>query len=149
MISQKLIHLIETHSKELSQSWLKEIRRDPETPTYHTFPEAKLTERVDRVYSRLGRFIECEANREEIERTFTTLGMERRQEGFRLSEVLRALMLTKKQLWNFTLDHGFFDSVVELYQTLELYNSVVVFFDRAILYTARGYEEESARVTRA
>jgi hypothetical protein len=145
MISQKLIHLIETHARELSQSWLKEVRRDPETPTYHAFPEAKLTERVDRVYSHLGRFIECEANREEIERTYTTLGIERHREGFRLSEVLRALMLTKKQLWLFMLDHGFFDSVVELYQTLELYNSVVVFFDRAVFFTARGYEEESTR----
>ncbi|MBN2368922.1 MAG: RsbRD N-terminal domain-containing protein [Vicinamibacteria bacterium] len=145
MISQKLVRLIETHARELSHAWLKEVRRDPDTPTYHTFPEARLSERVDDVFAHLGRFVGCETNIDEVERTYTSLGVERLREGFRLSEVLRALMLTKKQLWNFVLEHGFFDSVVELYQTLELYNSVVVFFDRAAFFTARGYEDEASR----
>jgi hypothetical protein len=30
---------------------------------------------------------------------------------------------------------------VQLYQALELYNSVVSYFDRAVVYTIRGYEE--------
>jgi hypothetical protein len=144
MISQKLVHMIESNAQVLNQAWLREIRRDPDTPTYHTFPEAKLSERIDDVFSRLGRFLESETNRGDVERTYKALGAERYREGFRLSEVLRALMLTKKQLWHFVLDQGLLDTVVELYQTLELYNSVVIFFDRAALFTARGYEEEAA-----
>jgi hypothetical protein len=141
MISQSLVHLIETHADELTDRWLKIVRVHPDTQTYRTFPDDKLRQRAFEVYSRLGRWIGSEAHHAEVEQSYTALGAERFHEGFRLSEVIAALWLTKKELWGFVLEHGFFDSAVQLYQTLELYNSVVAYFDRAGFYTVRGYEE--------
>jgi hypothetical protein len=141
MISQKLVELIETHAEELTKRWLKEVRVHPGTPTYWTFPEEQLRKRAFDVYSRLGRWVGHEEHADEVEVSYAALGADRYHEGFRLSEVITALMLTKKQLWAFVLGHGFFDSVVQLYQALELYNSVVSYFDRAAIHTVRGYEE--------
>ncbi len=143
MISQNLVHLIETHAKELSQRWLKEVRVSPLTPTYHSFAEGRLLGRVFDVYAHLERFVGHEDHRDEVERAFSALGAERFAEGFHLSEVIEALHLTKRVLWHFVLEQGFFDSVVQLYQTLELYNRVVSFFDSADYYTVRGFEQAS------
>jgi len=146
MISEKLMRLIETHADELTSRWLKEVRVHRDTQTYWTFPEDQLRMRAFDVYSRLGRWVGHEERNEEVAASYRALGAERLAEGFRLSEVVAALELTKNVLWVFVLGHGFFDSVVQVYQTLELYNSVVTYFDRAVFYTIRGYED--ARETR-
>jgi hypothetical protein len=143
MISQNLVHLIETHARDLSQRWLKEVRVSPHTPTYRTFSEGRLLDRVYDVYSHLGRFVGHENHEAEVERAFYTLGAERFAEGFHLSEVIEAQHLTKRVLWRFVLEQGFFDSAVQLYQTLELYNRVVSFFDSAGYHTVRGFEQAS------
>jgi hypothetical protein len=148
MISEKLVRLIETHAGELTDRWIKEVRVHAGTPTYWTFPEEKLRARAFHVYSHLGRWIGQEEHTDEVQASYAALGAERFHEGFRLSEVVTALILTKKQLWAFVLGHGFFDSVVQLYQTLELYNSVVTYFDRAAVHTINGYEEAAQQALR-
>jgi hypothetical protein len=81
----------------------------------------------------------------EIERYYTEMGMERCREGFRLSEVLSALFLTKRVLWDCVMSEGLMDSALSLYQTLELDNRVVLFFDKAAYYVAVGYEKSGQR----
>jgi hypothetical protein len=143
MISQKLVHLIEDHARELSGRWLKDVRQHADTFTYHHFPEDKLRERAFDVYSQLNHWIQSEDSRQHVEQIYRALGAERYREGFRLSEVVKALILTKRHLWFFILEQGLFDSVTELYQVLELYNSVILFFDRAVHFTVVGFETEA------
>jgi hypothetical protein len=145
VISQKLVHLIETNADELTERWLKNVRIHPDTPTYRTFSDERLKKRALDVYAHLGRWVGYEEHHEEVERSYAALGAERCREGFALSEVLAALILTKNELWKFVQERGFFDSALQLYQTLELHNRVVAYFDRAVLYTARGYEEAARR----
>lgn len=145
MITQKLVRLIEMHADELATRWLRDVRQNQDTPTYHRFPENKLHERASNVYCHLGQWIETEADRHRVEELYTRLGSERYREGFPLSEVVKALILTKRHLWFFVLEQGFFDSALELYQILELYNRVVLFFDRAIHFTVVGFEREQIR----
>ncbi len=141
MISQKLIRLIESNADELTDRWLKKVRVHPDTPTYRTFSDERLKKRALDVYAHLGRWVGYEEHQDEVERNYTALGAERYHEGFALSEVLAALILTRNELWLFIQERGFFDSALQLYQTLELYNRVVAYFDRAVLNAARGYED--------
>jgi len=121
---------------------LSDICKDECTPTYHTYDITKLYERSFEVYSRLGKWISRETDKEEIARHFMGLGAQRRQEGFALSEVIQALIITKRHLWWKVLQEGFLDTVLDLYQALELNNHVILFFDRAIFYTTVGYEKD-------
>jgi hypothetical protein len=52
------------------------------------------------------------------------------------------LMLMKWHLWLFVQENNFFDSPFMLHQALEFNNRVVLFFDRAIYFTAMGYLDE-------
>ena len=143
MISQRLVDMIESHADELTRGWLKEVQRHEATPGYHSLPEATLYKRAFDVYANLGRWVGSEGRHEEGERVYTALGRERFHEGLPLSEVVEALALTKYQLWAYIREYGLLDSALQLYQAMELYNSVVLFFDRAAYYVIVGYERAS------
>jgi hypothetical protein len=140
--------MIEAHADELTKRWLKEVRRSEATAGYHSLPDATLYERAFDVYARLGRWVGSEGHLEEVERTYTALGRQRYQEGLRLSEVVEALAMTKYELWAYIRDYGLLDSALALYQALELYNRVVLFFDRATHYLVVGYERAAGLAER-
>lgn len=140
-ISKKLVQMIEQDADTLSNKWLEDVRKRPETPTYHTFDPDELYRRVHLVYSQLGMWVSYETTKEDIATHYTALGAQRRKEGFALSEVIQALILTRRYIWLKVLADGFLDTALELHQGLDLTNRVVLFFDRAIYYTANGYEK--------
>ena len=146
-VSKKLVDLIERNAAELTNAWLADIRKDPNTLTYRHFdPEAAYT-RAFRVYSHLGKWISQETSKEEVARDYLELGAERCREGFALSEVIQALILIRRNLWRKVMEEGLLDTPYDLYQAIELNNRVSLFFDRAIFYTACGYEKKRSAVT--
>jgi len=108
-------------------------------PTYQSFPERQVYDRAYVVFSQLGRWISFELDSDEMKKYWVGLGQERRQEGFALPEVFLALCLIRKQLWDKIQSEGLMDSVLDLYQAMELYNRIVTFFDRALYYAIIGY----------
>lgn len=139
-MSDKLVKLIEKNAKQLSTNWLSDVKKHPHTPTYHTYNEEELYNRAFDVYSRLNKWISRETSKEEIYRHFFALGNQRHKEGFALSEVIQALIITRRHIWLKVMSEGFIDTALDMYRALELNNRVVLFFDRAIHYTAVGYE---------
>jgi RsbT co-antagonist protein rsbRD N-terminal domain len=143
LVSQKLVNLIERNADELTNSWLADIRKDPNTLTYRQFDRTAIYERAFRVYSQLGKWISHETSKEEVAKDYRALGEERRREGFALSEVIQALILIRRNLWRKIMEEGLLDSTYDLYQAIELNNRVSLFFDRAIFFTACGYEQKT------
>ena len=142
MISKKLIDLVEKHEDELTRRWLKEVKQHVDTPMYRSFPEHQLRERVYNVYIHLTQWIEDKLSREQVEKAYTALGAERYREGYRLSEVVKALMLAHRNLDTYVRELTVFDVASQLHQLVELDDSVTTFFDLAIFYTIKGYEHE-------
>jgi hypothetical protein len=140
-ISRKLVEMIERDAGALAKKWLEDVRRRPETPTYHTFDPDELYRRAHLVYSQLGKWVSYETSKEEIATHYNALGAQRRKEGFALSEVVHALIITRRYIWLKVLADGFLETALELHQGLDLVNRVILFFDRAIYYTAKGYEK--------
>jgi len=142
-ISQKLVDLIERNADKLAQQWLFLVQQHHDTPTYHEFDPDALYRRSYRVYKKLGQWIAYDTSKEDIAKDYTALGQKRREEGFALSEVIQALVITKRVLWLKVLNDGLLDTALELHRALELNNRVTLFYDRAIFYTALGYEKEA------
>jgi hypothetical protein len=143
MLSVRLVRMIEDHAEELTQGALEDIRSNPRTPSYHRLSREEMHLRLYDVYSNLGRWL-GERAEEVIEATYRALGRRRRAEGIPLSEVLYALILTKHHLAEYILSAGVVGSAVELYQEEELNIMIGHFFDKALYFTARGYEEAAS-----
>ncbi len=140
--SERLVNLIEKNAHELTIRLIQELKSHSGTPTYHDYDEKELYDRAFTVYSHLGDWISHERTKDEIADLYMELGAKRRKEGFFLSEVIQALILTRRQLWYKVSSEGFLDSILDMYQAMELNNRVILFFDRAIYYAALGYERK-------
>lgn len=140
-VSQKLVDLIERNADELTNNWLREVLKDETLPTFRSYDIREIYERAFDVFSRLGKWISRETTKEEIAKHYMELGAQRRKEGFALSEIIQALIHIRRQLWLKVMEEGMLDTILDLYQTIELNNRVTVFFDRAIYYAAAGYEK--------
>jgi hypothetical protein len=143
-LAKNLVSLIERDAESLARRWLEIVRMDPGTPAFHRWDERQLYTRVFKVYSNLGRSISQRTTKKEIAREYIALGRQRYAEGFALSEVIRALIISRRVLWQKVQADGFLDTALDLNLALELNGRVLLFFDRAIYYAALGYEEAAA-----
>lgn len=144
LISRRLVELIERNADRLTRAWLADVKQRPETPTYHGYPDDVLYRRVHEVYQNLGKWICRETTVDEIARVYTALGRQRYEEGFTPSEVLEALILSRRHLWLLVLHEGFLETALDLHAALDLNARVVLFFDRSMYYAALGFEKAAA-----
>jgi hypothetical protein len=138
MLVARLVALIEDHADELAERIVGRLHQDPRTSAYRQFDQTELLERTRKVYAHLGQWL-GQASEDPIEAEYFRLGEVRRREGIPLSEVVMALLLTRRNLWQFIDSQGA-DNILELRQQLDLELLVVRFYDRAIHHTVRGYE---------
>lgn len=143
MLATRLMHLIETHADPLTDRLAERLRTDSRTTAYRRLDDAEIRSRILHVYRNLGRWLE-QASEGQVEHEHLGLGRARRAEGVPLSQVVAALLLTRRNLWEFIESEAVAGTVLELRQELELQLLVVRFFDRAIYHTVRGYEEKAA-----
>jgi hypothetical protein len=138
--SAKLVGLVERNADQLARRWMEVVRKHPGTPTYHDYDESKLHQRAFSVYSQFGKWLSAATTTEEIEKIYTALGAQRREEGFALSELLQALIITRRVLWIKIESEGLLDTALDLNLALQLSNQTILFFDRAMIFAAKGYE---------
>lgn len=139
-VSQKLVRLIETSAEEMSRSYTREIQAMIEAPSYRTFDEREVHDRGHRVFSQFGRWISNEITEKDMENYWTDLGRQRRAEDFSMSEIMIAICLIRRDVWQKIRNEGLLDTAEDLYEAMELYGRIVNFFERAQYYTVRGFE---------
>jgi hypothetical protein len=137
-----LVKFINDHSPELTQNWMKIVRSQPLTRTYHTYDERKLTDRAAKAFSHLARWVGNEFTHGDIASYYKAEGAKRRREGFSLAEVIRSFIVGRRVLWFKVQAEGLLGTVLDPKLSLDLNNRVVLFFDRAIYYTVVGYERK-------
>jgi hypothetical protein len=135
---EELVRLIESSADGLAEMMVSKVRESPRMAAYHRFGDEELAERARLVYANLGKWLE-EESEGLVEEEYYRLGERRCQERIPLSQVIWALLLTRRTLWEFIELQGW-DTASDLQRTLDLEIFVVRFFDRAILHTACGYE---------
>lgn len=141
-VSKKLVLLIENNADELTRNYLQDVMKHTSMPTYRSWNEGEVYKRAFVVYSQIGKWISRETTNEEVRDYWTGLGRQRREEGFALAEIVQAIHLIRKHLWLKIQSEGLLDNAMDLLLAMELYNHIVAFFDRAVLYTVKGYESK-------
>ena len=129
-------------ANELATNWMKIVRNHQMTRSYQAFDLEKARDRALTVFTQLSRWLLGDFTKGDIESTFTALGAMRRREGFALAEVIRALTVTRRVLWFKVQAEGLVNKGLGPQPALELNNRVLLFFDRAMYFTAVGFERQ-------
>jgi hypothetical protein len=140
MLSNRLVRLIETHANALALNLSEKVQASAQLGEYHKVPIYELNARVYEIYHQLGNWL-LERKEEDIEHRYTAIGSRRAAQGVPLSQLIRAIVLTKQNLWEFLKRESAVDNPIEVFGAQELWQLLDQFFDSAIYYAALGYEQ--------
>lgn len=151
MLAMRLIKLIETHAESLTREVAEDLHHNEHTPSFRRISTGELESRIVRLYQHLGNWI-GEPNDDAVRAEYEEWGRSRAHHAVPLSELVYAVILTKKHLRKYIREHAniiFSGDVVtpgefipvELYSIQELNYTVGDFFDRALYYLMRGHEQ--------
>lgn len=145
LLSDRLVSVIQENKEIIVDNWLKDVATNRSTPTFQSFNKEKLSERARSVLSQFSKWAE-EFYKDkglrsvDVRSYFIGFGKEKRKEGFELQEVLSALSLKRKHIWEFALYHGVSSKKpLDVYMAFEFDRRMMIFFDRATFYTTWGY----------
>jgi hypothetical protein len=140
MLAYKLLRLVETHSVALAAGLLDKTRNSVLLPDYINVPPEELRQRVHEIYRHLAEWL-LGRSELDVEKRYLKIGARRAQQGVPLSQLICAIILTKKNLWDFLKREAVLDRPAEISGELEVEELLDQFFDRAIYYAAVGYEQ--------
>lgn len=140
-LSDKLLKLIEKDADIIGRRWLADVRTNKTTPTYGSADERRTFERFMKLIREFSKWLGGTYSDQDIRENYRNLGKTRKEEGFKLSEVLSALSLIRKHIFEFALSHQVWTKTIDIYMSLELERRMVLFFDRAAFYVTKGFEE--------
>jgi len=139
-LSGKLIRIVEKNAEVISNRWLEDVRVNHTTKMYAKFDAASSLERNKTVIRQFRKWLAGKFSNHEIRDFYQKLGADRKAEGFALSEVLSALSLTRKHIWDFSLTQGMWNRTIDIYMAMELERHMLIFFDKAAYHFSVGYE---------
>lgn len=140
-LSGKLIRFIEKNVEVISNRWLDDVRSNHTTPTFARFDAAASFARNKTAIRQFSEWLEGRFSNQQIRDYYQKLGSERKAEGFALSEVLSAITLTRKHIWEFALTQGIWNRTIDIFMTLELERNMMLFFDKVSYHVAVGFEK--------
>jgi hypothetical protein len=143
LIALRLVHLIETHSDELTQGLVHKVLTSSRTSDLRKVPPEELRDRIHELLQHLSEWLLTKSNAD-IKNRYVQIGERRASQGVSVSDYCWAIFTVKEHLWDFLQRQGFLHSPVELYGEMELLRLLDQFFDRAICYATEGYERSEA-----
>ena len=142
MLAYRLLRLVETHSDALAAGLLQKTQNSPLLPGYRNVPPGELEQRVYEIYRHLADWLLGKSELD-IEERYLEVGARRARQGVPLSQLIWAIILTKRNLWDFLEREAVLDRPAEIAGELEVEQLLDQFFDRAVYYAAVGYERSS------
>ena len=155
MLGARLLLLIQSHAGPLTRETLQDLTTNDRTPSFRRLRQPELETRVALLFNNLAKWI-GDPNDDAVRREYEEMGRTRFREGVPLSELVFAIILTKKHLRRYIREHGLVDFAgdrvtpdellpLELHSIQELNYQVGEFFDRALFHLARGFESEAGK----
>ncbi len=142
LLSDPLVAFIHDRADDIARGWLADVTESPTTPSYRRLDAERLLKGVASVLSQFGRWLRGDEAEEEVREFYRILGKHRCQHDFQAHEVISSLMLLRKNIWSFARRQGILERPIDVYRVLELDRRLVLFFDRAMYHTLRGFEEQ-------
>lgn len=131
---------IEQNSRRWVEAWLNAVKADDGTPRYHDIEDtSELIRDTEALYNYLAMWLRTAKWDPRVDPHCERIGRTRRAAGFPLSEVVRAILLAKRHLW----DGIAADRQLSIALELDASKATGWFYDRAIYHTIVGYEEDA------
>ncbi len=141
MINERLIRIVRDKKENILALWLKDFKETRTLRTEAGVDESKLKLIMADVLEGFDNVMEKDVSMYRLCLDFTRIGDEFFKDNYAIHDIVNAFTILKKVVMEVVTTEGFFDTAFELYKLQELNNRAVLYFDRAIYYSALGYED--------
>ncbi|MBN2160477.1 MAG: hypothetical protein JW807_13870 [Spirochaetes bacterium] len=138
ILSNRFIHLIEEHYEDLTQTFMTDLLKHPETTAYRGADRDEIYRSSVMIYKDLSTWISREFSKQKIEERYVKIGRVRCDMGIPVQQAMKGLILQRRHIWLFVMDK-MYDDKTDYMEALELNNRVTLYFDRAMLAMLKGY----------
>ena len=139
MLACRMIQIIESHADRLAEGLVHKLAGSQEcSQLLADVPAHELKQRAYEIYRNLSEWLLTKTE-VEIEERYTGQGMRRARQEVPFSQLLFAIHATKEHLWEYLRQEGLLEPE-DLIGEMELLHAIERFFDRALYFTAVGYE---------
>ena len=140
--TDSLYKIISKDSQIITDNWVSEVCSHQSTTKYAKYSRDILYERAHNVISQFSEWMTTpKGQKTHIWDYYTKVGKQRCEQGFKLSEVLSALSLTRKHIFVHVLaNSSVWKKSIAMYQVLDFMWQVNYFFDKANYYVSYGFE---------
>jgi 8-oxo-dGTP diphosphatase len=148
--TDSLYKIISMDSQIITDNWVSEVCSHYSTKKYAKYSRDILYERAHNVISQFSDWMTTpKGQKTHIWDYYTKVGKQRCEQGFKLSEVLSALSLTRKHIFAHVLaNSNVWKKSIAMYQVLEFMWQVNYFFDKANYYVTYGFEESTTSLNK-
>jgi len=145
MTSADLVRVIEKESRQLAKGLAEEMTANLGTSHYRRLKTEELYQRIEAAYRLLARWLTT-GNETEVREVNEGIGRARFEEGIPLGQVVLALILAEKHLWDYLQDRGWRSQDGK--GEAGVRRAVTEFYEKAVHSTGRGYEVRLAESNR-
>lgn len=142
MTLDRIVHLIENQSHDLTSHVVQRLRDSFATPKYGNLPREELWQSVHDVHRHLGNWL-LTRDEPDLARRFLRIGMERARQNVPFAQVVAATVLIKVNLWEFLKRPDTEERPGSARGEAEMLQMLSEFFDRVLYYLAVGYDRRS------
>jgi hypothetical protein len=144
MLSIHFARLIEKHSAELADGLARRLHTSERTTAYRNIPIDTLKLQLQDIYENLSVWLTTKTEAE-IQERYSDIGRRRARQGVPVGQFSWAVIMSKEYLWQFLLREAMADQALALLTELDFLMLLEQFFDRALYYGVRAYEEQAKR----
>ncbi|NQV14327.1 NUDIX hydrolase [bacterium] len=140
--SDTLFEIMVHDAHIIVENWVTEVISHPTTTHYLSRPRKEIFDIAHRIISELGCWImRPKIDQQKLWTAYQKIGDDRFSEGYKLSEVISALSLTRKHIFAHVLaQNESWQKPLQIYRVMEFMSRVNLFYDKANYHISYGYE---------
>ena len=143
MVDRVLIDTLSLKSRDFATRWKDKIRKSPQLKHYNSQSDETLIESDTPVFPILARTLDRGLDRSLVGGYFVTMGKERMNDGYPISEIVYAVNLTEQVVIEYLMTDFVLDSTVRMYQAMGAVTKVSEFFLLGCFYITKGFLEST------
>ena len=141
MVDQALIDNLNLKARDLAVKWKNQVRKATQLKHYNTLSDEALIEINASVYPILSKTLDRGVDRNTIGSYYVNIGKERMHSGYPVSEIIYAISITEKIVFEYIMTEYAPENPVRMYRSMGIISQLSEYFLLGCFYLTKGYLE--------
>lgn len=144
-LADKLLRLAKTHAKEIAEHWYSSVSKNARTPSFHALPKESCISLAELFYRDLENSYFSKNPQEAVSQLLDRIRFAEfvYARNIPLPEVIYALIMMRRHIWLYAEQEAVFVTMLDITQSSECINRVVLLFDYLLYCVSLKYWEMS------